>query len=142
METQTINLAWQDELTFEAEVEGLKLMIDSQKSEAPLKGIPPKQLMLVALAGCTGMDVVSILGKMRVKVDKFNVRVDGTKADEVPNPYVKMHIVYEFWGEDLPFDKLEKAIELSQEKYCGVLAVYKQVMPVTYSILTHHLSEV
>jgi putative redox protein len=97
--------------------------------------------MLVALAGCTGMDIVSILEKMRVKLDDFKVRVDGTKADEIPNPYIKMHIVYEFWGEDLPYDKLEKAINLSQEKYCGVLAVYKKVMPVTWSILTHHSKE-
>lgn len=137
METHSITIGWQEGLRFEADLEGQKLTPNSGKSEEHQQGMNPKPLMLLALAGCTGMDVVSILGKMRVKLDNFNVRVDGTKAEEIPNPYIKMHIIYEFWGEDLPYDKPEKAISLSQEKYCGVLAVYRKILPVTYSIVIH-----
>lgn len=141
METQSISIKWHDGLAFEADVEGQKMMIDSPKSEKASRGFPPKPLMLVALAACTGMDIVSILEKMRIKLDDFSVKVDGTKDDEIPNPYVKMHITYEFWGKELPYEKLEKAINLSQEKYCGVLAVYKKAMPVTWSLLIHHSKE-
>ncbi len=133
-----ISITWKDGMAFEADSEGHKLMLDSSENTGGRNlGIRPKPLMLIALAGCTGMDVVSILEKMRVKVDHFNVKVDGTESEEMPKRYIKMHINYEFWGEDLPYEKLEKAINLSQEKYCSVLAVYKEVMPVTYSILTH-----
>lgn len=137
-----ISITWKDGLAFEAESEGHQLMLDSAEDKGGRNlGVRPKPLMLIALAGCTGMDVVSILQKMRVKLDHFKVRVDGTESEETPKRYTQMHIIYEFWGEDLPYEKLEKAINLSQEKYCGVLAVYKEVIPVTYSILTHHSKE-
>jgi putative redox protein len=133
-----ISITWKDGMAFEADSEGHKLILDSAENTGGRNlGIRPKPLMLIALAGCTGMDVVSILEKMRVKIDQFKVKVDGIESEEFPKKYIKMHITYEFWGENLPYEKLEKAITLSQEKYCGVLAVYKEVMPVTYSILTH-----
>lgn len=133
-----ISITWKDGMAFEADSEGHKLILDSAENTGGRNlGIRPKPLMLIALAGCTGMDVVSILEKMRVKIEHFKVKVDGIESEEFPKKYIKMHIIYEFWGENLPYEKLEKAITLSQEKYCGVLAVYKEVMPVTYSILTH-----
>jgi putative redox protein len=89
-------------------------------------GPRPKPLMLAALAGCTGMDVVSILKKMRQDLDYFNVRVEGDTEDQHPNPFVKMHIIYEFRGKDLDMEKIEKAISLSMERYCGVSAVYRK----------------
>jgi len=100
-------------------------------------GPRPKKLMLVALAGCSGMDVISILTKMRIELDNFDVKVEGPQSEEQPFHYIGMHITYEFWGKDLPNEKLEKAINLSLERYCGVCAVYKKMMPVTYSIVTH-----
>lgn len=137
-----ISITWKDGLAFEAESEGHHLILDSAEDKGGRNlGVRPKPLMLIALAGCTGMDVVSILQKMRVKLDHFKLKVDGTESEETPKRYTKMHIIYEFWGEDLSYEKLEKAINLSQEKYCGVLAFYKEVIPVTYSILTHHSKE-
>jgi putative redox protein len=93
--------------------------------------------MLVALAGCTAMDVVSILAKMRVDLENFNVKVEGEQSEEQPVHYTSMHIIYEFWGKDLPVEKLEKAINLSHERYCGVSAVYRKAMPVTHSMMVH-----
>ena len=90
--------------------------------------------MLLALAGCTGMDVISILTKMRVVVEHFDVSVTGELSDNYPIEYISMHIVYKFTGKELPLEKIERAIELSQDKYCGVAALYKKAIPVTYEI--------
>ncbi len=97
-------------------------------------GPRPKPLILVALAGCTGMDVIAILKKMKVNPDYFNVDVKGEVTEEHPKQFSSMHIVYEFRGKDLPLDKLQKAIDLSQEKYCGVSAMLKKAMPITSEI--------
>ncbi|MFW5754817.1 MAG: OsmC family protein, partial [Marinilabiliaceae bacterium] len=98
------------------------------------KGVRPKPLMLLSLAGCTGMDVVSILKKMRVEVEDFNVRVEADMTEEHPKHYNKMKIIYSFKGNDLPREKIEKAVNLSEEKYCGVSAVYKQAMDISTEI--------
>jgi putative redox protein len=90
--------------------------------------------MAVALAGCTGMDVVSVLKKMRVDYERFTVRVEGELTEEHPKHYISMHIIYEFKGNDLPLDKLQKAIDLSQERYCGVSASYRKAMKLTHEI--------
>ncbi len=90
--------------------------------------------MLAALVGCTAMDVISILQKMRVNVKNFNVHVEGELTDEHPKQFYKMHVIYEFTGKNSPLDKLEKAVELSEDRYCGVNAVYKKVMVLTSEI--------
>jgi len=135
---QEISISWKDGMAFEADVDGHKLMLDAgEKVGGRNLGPRSKPLMLVALAGCTAMDVISILTKMKVELDNFDVKVEGAQSEEHPVHYTGMHIIYEFWGEDLPNEKLEKAINLSLEKYCGVYAVYKKIMPVTYSIINH-----
>lgn len=72
------------------------------------------------------MDVISILKKMRQEVEYFNVVVEGDTEEEHPNAYIKMHIIYEFRGKELEMEKIEKAISLSMERYCGVSAVYRK----------------
>jgi len=71
---------------------------------------------------------------MRVEVDSFNVRVEGDLTDEFPKHFYKMHVIYEFSGKDLPLDKLQKAVSLSEERYCGVSAVYRKAMGMTSEI--------
>lgn len=132
----SININWQKGMSFEAEVNGFKLMLDaSTEHGGSNKGPRPKPLMMVALAGCTAMDVVSILKKMRVEPDDLNIRVEGDLTEEHPKQFTKMHIIYEFSGKDLPIAKLEKAISLSQERYCGVSASYTKAMEITYEIV-------
>ena len=80
------------------------------------------------------MDVVSILKKMRVEVDGFDVIVEGELSDEHPKYYCTMHVIYKFRGNDLPMDKLEKAVALSQERYCGVSALYRKTIEITSEI--------
>lgn len=122
-------------MNFKVEVNGHKFIIDAgEKVGGENKGPRPKPLMLAALAGCTAMDVISILKKMRVEPDYFNVSVEGELTEEHPKQYNKMHIIYEFKGKDLPLNKLQKAVNLSEERYCGVSALYKKVIPVTSEI--------
>ncbi len=139
---QEISISRIDGMAFEADVNGHKLILDAGEQFGGRNlGPRPKPLMLVALAGCTAMDVVSILTKMRVELLHFDVRVEAEQSDEQPVHYTSMHIIYEFWGENLPVDKLEKAINLSHERYCGVSAVYSKVMPVTHSYIVHKSSQ-
>ena len=124
-----VDMAWTDNVAFETEMDGHKVIIDaSEEVGGNNLGPRPKKLMLTALAGCTGIDVVMILKKMKVEVEAFNVIVEGELTEEHPKYYNKMKVVYQFKGKDLPMAKLEKAIKLSEEKYCGVSAVYRQAM--------------
>lgn len=130
-----VNVNWMESMSFEIEIDKHKLTIDADEAVGGQnKGPKPKPFMLAALGGCTGMDVISILRKMRVEPSYFNVKVEGELTDEHPKMYKNMHVIYEFKGENLPMEKLEKAVNLSEEKYCGVSALYKKVIPITSEI--------
>lgn len=131
-----INVAWTGDMAFEAEVDNFKIKLDADSSVGGTNTGPrPKPLTLVSLGGCTGMDVISILAKMRIKPDYFNVEVSGTLTEEHPKFYHKIHITYIFQGKDLPLAKLEKAINLSQERYCGVNAMLQKAATITHEIV-------
>ncbi len=132
----SIDMNWKGGMAFETEMNGHKIIVDaSDEVGGQDLGPRPKGLMMVALAGCTGMDVVSILKKMRVELDSFSVRVDGNLTDEHPKQFDEMKLIYEFSGKNLDKEKLAKAIDLSMERYCGVSAVYKKVMQMSYEIV-------
>ena len=133
---EIVTTKWLSNMAFEADVNGHKILLDADSSVGgENRGPRPKPFMLLSLGGCTGIDVISILKKMRVDVDEFNVRVEGELTEEHPKHFVKIHVVYEFTGKDLPMDKLRKAVELSEERYCGVSAVYKKTMEMTSEIV-------
>lgn len=135
MAIETVSTRWLKNMAFEANVKGHTINLDAESNVGGENlGVPPKPLMLVALGGCTAMDVISILKKMRVDVEDFNVEVKGELTEEHPKYFFKVHVIYQFKGKDLPLDKLQKAISLSEERYCGVSAVYKKVMEVTSEI--------
>ncbi len=130
-----VDMSWTDKIAFEAEIDGHKVVIDApEEAGGSDLGPRPKKLMLTALAGCTGIDVVMILKKMKVEFEAFNVIVEGDLTEEHPKYYDKMKVVYQFKGKDLPLAKLEKAVKLSEEKYCGVSAVYRQAMAIKTEI--------
>lgn len=131
----SVTTTWLDNMAFEAEVNGHKLTIDADALVGgENRGPRPKTFMLAALGGCTAMDVISILKKMHVEVGSFTVKVEGDLTEEFPKHFYKMHVIYEFTGKSLPIDKLKKAIALSEEKYCGVSAVYRKAMELTSEI--------
>ena len=132
----TVNTLWQGDMKFDAVVSGHHVVMDALPAVGGKdEGARPKELMLASLAGCTGMDVVSILGKMRVDLQYFNIRVEAEMTGEHPKHYTSMHIIYEFKGENLDPEKLRKAVTLSQDQYCGVSAAYRKAMEITYEIV-------
>src|SRR4030042_5855550 len=129
---ESIDLKWLDKMAFETEVNGHRIVVDAKEEVGGTnQGPRPKPLMMVALAGCTAMDVISILNKMRIQVEEFHVKIAGDLTEEHPKYFTAMHIIYEFKGRDLPMDKLETAVQLSQESYLGVSASYRKGMKFT-----------
>jgi putative redox protein len=130
-----VDTSWRGNMQFDANVSGHHVMMDAMPaSGGEDKGSRPKELMLAALAGCSGMDVVSILKKMRVEITALDIRIEADVTEEHPKHYEKMHVIYEFTGNNLQMDQLKKAVELSQDRYCGVSFVYKKAMEVSYEI--------
>lgn len=137
MGKHTITAKWLGNRAFEGTVSGHKIVVDTTaEAGGNDRGASPKQLMLLALAGCTGIDVALILAKMQVQLKDFNIIVEGELTEEIPKYYQKMHVIYEFTGTDLPYDKLKRAVELSEQKYCGVHAVYKKAVQMSSEIRT------
>ena len=134
-EKETVSTKWLKDMSFESEIDGHKIIIDAKPEVGGKdRGPRPKPMMLAALGGCTAMDVISILSKMRVDFKSLNVIVEGELTEEHPKRFTKMHVIYEVEGENLPLDKIQKAVNLSEEKYCGVSAVYKEVLEITSEI--------
>ena len=96
-------------------------------------GIRPKELLLLALAGCTGSDVASILAKRRIQLDEFNLEITAEETEEHPKVFTSMHVEYVFVGKAIPEKDVERAIEMSLTKYCGVTAMFSKAMEVTHS---------
>ncbi|MDD4673198.1 MAG: OsmC family protein [Bacteroidales bacterium] len=135
MSTVKVNMDWKGGTAFETDLNGHKLIIDAPSAAGGNDlGPTPKPLMLVALAGCTGIDVASILKKMRVEFEALKVWVEAEQTETYPKHYSSMRVVYEFKGKDLPMAKLEKAVKLSEEQYCGVSYIYKKAIPLTSEI--------
>ena len=130
-----ISCVWQKDMVFEAEIDGHKLKLDASPQYGGNNAGPrPKPLLLAGLAGCTGMDVVSILEKMKISLTYFNLRVSGELAVDDPKYYREIHLVYEFKGENVPLERIKHAVELSLEKYCGVRASLSPKCKLTYEI--------
>lgn len=126
---------WSGKMAFETDMGGHKIVVDAKPAVGGENGGPqPKPLMLTSLGGCTGMDVISILKKMRVEVEDFQVIIQAEQTDEHPKHYNKIHLIYQFKGKDLPMDKLEKAVNLSEERYCGVTEVYRHAVEMSKEI--------
>lgn len=130
------NVKWTGGMSFDAMLDGHKITIDADEKVGGMnKGPKPKPLLLVALAGCTGMDVISILNKMRVELDGFDVDVEAHQTEEHPKYFDSFTIVYKFKGKDLPMAKLEKAVNLSQERYCGVSEMFRKSSKLDHQII-------
>ncbi|MCK5811642.1 MAG: OsmC family protein [Clostridiales bacterium] len=127
--------SWKDGMAFESEISGHKVLVDASDTFGGQdKGPRPKPLLITALTGCTGMDVVSILKKMQVTVDSFDIKTEAEITEEHPKTYTKMHLIYEFTGKALDKNKIAKAVKLSQDKYCGVSALYEKALELSYEI--------
>lgn len=133
--TNEIILKWNDEMNFSSVIDGHKISVDAAADfGGQNKGPRPKALLMLSLAGCTAMDVVSLCKKMRVEFDSFNIRVQGNIAEEHPKKYESIKLIYEFSGNNIDLEKVDKAIKMSEEKYCGVWASLKPAIKIYYEI--------
>jgi len=113
-----ITATWKDEMTFIGKnASGGTVQMGSLDSKP---GVSPMQLLLVAIAGCTGNDILSILKKKRVALTGMQVRVRGKRADCYPMIWSEIHVTYLIWGKSIKPRDIEHAIDLSENKYCSV----------------------
>jgi putative redox protein len=129
-------ITWKHDLVFESSTLGFKFTFDTSpdaegKSEGPL----PKNMLLAALGGCTGINIMAILKKMEVKPDYFNVEVEAEPVETSPKVYPVIRIRYVFRGKDLPKDRIEWAISLAEEKYCAVTAMLSKSAKIEHEIV-------
>ena len=133
---ESIKATWLNDLSFEAEVDGHKIYLDTAEEHGGKNlGPRPKPLMMVALAGCTGMDVAAILKKMRVEIESLSVEVVGDITEDLPKRFEGMKVIFRVKGKDVPLASVEKAVMLSKDKYCGVSANYTQAFPIAHEII-------
>jgi putative redox protein len=132
----TISVEWKDKMRFEGKADsGHTVVMDAvPEVGGEDKGATPMEILLMALGGCTGMDVVSILRKMHTQFDQFGIEIKGEKTEEHPRIYKKIELVYKFKGEGIKEENVEKAVRLSQEKYCSVSAMLRKSAEVNYKI--------
>lgn len=100
-------------------------------------GSSPMELVLMAIAGCSGMDIVTILEKMQITYERFEISVVGERAAEHPRIFTDIELIYKFWGSNLPEEKIQRAIQLSMEKYCSVTNMIDKVANLTYKLETY-----
>ena len=134
MDTHNITAVFNQGMSFTSHINGHKVVTDSN-SEGAGDGPSPKRLMLASLAGCTGIDVVSILAKMKVIFSDLSIDVSAGLTEEHPQIYKDVKIIYKIKMavEDKP--KMEKAVKLSEEKYCGVSAMFRAFSKVSHEII-------
>ena len=126
---------WAGGMEFRIEQDGHEFVLDSTDDFGGRDAGPrPKALLLSGLIGCTGMDVVSILGKMKVEGFGLEITAEADTTDDHPVVFSAIRLVYVFSGRDLPREKIARAVSLSQEKYCGVSAMLRRVAPLTWEI--------
>jgi putative redox protein len=96
-------------------------------------GVSPMQMLLLGMGGCTAYDVVDILEKQRQPLAGLELEITGARGEEQPKPWTQIHVLYRFRGDGLDAVKVERAIALSVEKYCGALATLASVAQVTHA---------
>lgn len=128
-------VSWKGDMSFEAETESNhKIWMDmAEKSGGHDQGPRPGDLVLVSLAGCTAVDVVIILKKMREQLDDLEVVVNSEKVDKHPRVYKKIEIEFHLKGKNLKEENVEKAIQLSLDKYCSVKTMLEKTAEISYS---------
>ena len=141
MVKNVVSTKWTQKSQFETDnPSGNKFtMFDKSQDNGDVVGFAPKALMLSSLAGCSGLDVVSLLTKMQAEVEDFNIEVTAELTEEYPKFYNKVKVDYHFTDAELQPKKIQKAVNLSVTKYCGVMEMFRQFAEVEIEIHLHNL---
>lgn len=130
-----IDVQWMGKMQFNALVNGHTIIMDApEKVGGEDNGSIPKPFILTALAGCTGMDIAAILRKANKTVTDFSMNVVGELSKQAPIQYIAIHVLYDFKGTEENKSAALNAVTDSQEKYCGVSAMLKKALPVTWEV--------
>lgn len=121
---------WIKDEEFESEHQGNRIKVDGNKKN----GHGPKALLLSGLAGCTGIDVIGILNKMKVDFSDFSIEVETEQTEEHPKVFKDIQIIYRLKTAAENLEKVKKAIDLSLDKYCGVSAMLKKNSAIGYTV--------
>ncbi len=137
--TNQISLKWLGQMAFEGtNPSGITLKIDASPEDGGEgQGYRPKALMLSSLAGCSGLDVAALIRKMKLEVEEFNIEVDARLTESHPRYYNEVSIDFHFHGPDLNEKSLKKAVNLSVEKYCGVMEMFRSFAKLQIRTLFH-----
>ena len=122
---------WQGRHEFESMQEQNVIRMDGNR----LTGFSPKALLLSGLAGCSGIDVVDILEKMRVPFTTITIEAEADQTEEHPRVFKDINLTYRIGTDTANEEKVRKAIDLSLEKYCGVSAMLKKNSPINYTLV-------
>lgn len=135
-----VNTTWIHGMQFESSNPSQKsVFIDlSPENGGRNEGLHPKAMMLSALAGCTGVDVIMILNKMKAEFSGFRIETIGNLVGS-PEVYDKVEVIYHFYGSDFDKPKFEKSVNLSVDKYCGVLEMFRKFAEVKIRIEYHEI---
>ncbi len=113
---------------------GHQIVWDSGPRDAVTEGPTPMEALLHATAVCGAMDVVSILKKRRKPIERFEIEVEGERADEFPKVFTRIRITYRVSGDGITRTEVEKAMKLSREKYCSIVNMFKPDVEVIYEL--------
>lgn len=131
MDIHFVSTSFDEELAFTSYINSHPVKMDSSGNLGP----SPKRLMLASLAGCTGVDVVMILNKMKVAFSDFSIDTEATLTETDPKIYNWVKLTYKIKLADADKSKMERAVNLSQDKYCGVSAMFKAFATVEMEIV-------
>lgn len=134
-----ITTNWKGNMLFDSDnPSGHHVLMDTDVEGKAREGLSPKALMLSSLAGCSGLDVVSILDKMKIDNYDLKMEVEGLLTDEHPKYYHTVILDYHFTGTDLNEEKINRAVQLSIEKYCGVMEMFRRFAEVKTNVHFHN----
>ena len=136
MAVNSIDAVFKGGMNFTADLNGHKVEIDTEESRGGKNlGTRPKVLMLASLAGCTGLDVVGMLNKMRVEFSDLSIKVEGHLTETDPKIYDAATVIYSIKVKKEDEAKVLKAVKLSEEKYCGVSEMFRAFATVSFKII-------
>lgn len=141
MSTHNVTTTWKGKMLFEStNPSGETLFVNASEENGGVgAGFRPKALMLSALAGCSGLDVASLIEKMKLDVEDFKIETTANLTEEHPKVYDEVTIAYHFYGANLNVERLNRAVDLSVEKYCGVMEMFRQFAKVEVKIMFHNI---
>ncbi|ALU73945.1 osmotically inducible protein OsmC [Tenacibaculum dicentrarchi] len=140
MASHRVTTVWKENMQFETDnPSGHKVFIDvGEESGGKGEGLRPKAMMLSALAGCSGLDIIPLLNKMRTSITDLKMEVTGKLTQEHPKYYHIVTVDYHFYGTDLNEEKINKAVQLSVDKYCGVMEMFRKFAEVKITSHFHN----